>query len=90
MAKTWEEVRSTLDFTPEDEAIIAMEKDLLCTMARIREEKGLSQKQLAKLCHVKQPAIARMETSTHSPRLDSLLKILVPMGYTLKIEKMER
>jgi hypothetical protein len=27
MAKTWEEVRSTLDFTPEDEAIIEKMKN---------------------------------------------------------------
>jgi hypothetical protein len=27
-----------------------------------------------------------METAVHSPQVDSLLKILTPLGYTLKIE----
>ena len=34
---------------------------------------------------VKQPVIARMEKSVHSPQLSSILKILEPMGYTLQI-----
>ena len=41
--------------------------------------------QLAKMCDVKQPAIARIESLTHSPQVDSLLRILVPLGYTLQI-----
>jgi hypothetical protein len=27
-----------------------------------------------------------METAAHSPQIDSLLRILIPLGYTLKIE----
>ena len=50
-----------------------------------RKEKGLTQMQLAKMCDVKQPAIARIESLTHSPQVDSLLRILVPLGYTLQI-----
>ena len=45
----------------------------------------LTQAQMAELCGVSQPTIARMERSTHSPQLDSLFKILVPLGYTLQI-----
>jgi predicted transcriptional regulator len=86
MASTWKEVRTELQVSDEDEAIIALEKDLIKTIVKIREEQGLSQAQLAKLCHVKQPFIARMETAAHSPQIDSLLRILIPLGYTLKIE----
>jgi transcriptional regulator with XRE-family HTH domain len=55
-------------------------------MVKIREEQGLSQAQLAEKCNMKQSVIARMETAVHSPQVDSLLKILTPLGYTLKIE----
>ena len=55
----------------------------------IRERKGLTQAQLADICEVKQPVIARMEKSIHSPRIDSLLKILTPLGYTLQVVPME-
>ena len=86
---TWKALRKELNITPEDEAIIELEKDLIRSMVKIREEQGLSQKELAEKCNVKQPAIARMEKSAHSPQVDSLLKVLVSMGYTLQIVPMK-
>ncbi|MBQ7274673.1 MAG: XRE family transcriptional regulator [Clostridiales bacterium] len=81
----WKEFREELDLTPEEECVIELEKDLIRTMVQIRESQGLSQAELARLCNVKQPVIARMEKDVHSPQVDSLLKILVPMGYRLQI-----
>lgn len=83
--ETWKKLRSELELTEEDEQVIRMEKELILTMIRIREEKSITQTQLAQLAGVKQPAIARLETMTHSPQIDSLLRILVPLGYTLQI-----
>ena len=60
-------------------------KNLIKTLVQIREEKELTQAQLADICEVSQPVIARLETAVHSPQLNSLLKILVPLGYTLEI-----
>lgn len=82
---TWETLRQELNLSDEDEQIIELEKNIIRMMVSIREEKGLTQKQLADVCGVKQPLIARLEKSTHSPQVDSLLRILVPLGYTLKI-----
>lgn len=87
---TWKTLREELNLTEEDEKVIALEKKLIETMVHIREEKGLTQSQLAKLCDVKQPLIARMESSTHSPQIDSLLRILVPLGYTLQIVPIQK
>lgn len=87
---TWKEIKSDLDLSPEDLNTIELEKDLIRTMIQIREEKGLTQSQLAEMCHVKQPVIARMESSVHSPQIDSLLRILTPLGYTLQIIPMEK
>lgn len=89
MAVTWKELRSQLDISAEDENIIKLEKELMRTIVKLREEKGLTQAQLAELCNIKQPVIARMESSVHSPQIDSLLKILVPLGYTLAIVPMQ-
>lgn len=86
----WREVRKELNISAEDENLIELEKELLRTLVQLREEKGLTQAQLAELCHVKQPVIARMESAAHSPQIDSLLKILAPLGYTLKIVPMEK
>ena len=82
---TWKNLRNELTITEEDEQMIALEKELIMTLVKIREEKGLTQAQMAEICGVSQPTIARMERSTHSPQLDSLFKVLVPLGYTLQI-----
>ncbi len=87
---TWKNVRQELELTAEDENLIEMEKDLIRTMVEIRESKGLTQAQLAKECGVKQPTIARLEKSVHSPQLDSLLRILMPLGYTLQIVPLKK
>jgi len=87
---TWKDVRQELELTAEDENLIEMEKNLIRTMVEIRENKGLTQAELAKKCGVKQPTIARMEKSVHSPQLDSLLRILMPLGYTLQIVPLKK
>ena len=87
---TWKELKNSLSIDKETQNAIDLEKDLFRTMVAIREEKGLTQSQLAEMCHVKQPVIARMESSIHSPQIDSLLKILTPLGYTLQIVPMSK
>lgn len=82
---TWKTLREELKLTVDDEKVIALEENLIKTMVKIREEKGITQTQLARMCDVKQPVIARIESSTHSPQVDSLLRVLVPLGYTLQI-----
>ena len=82
---TWKELKKDLALTQEDQNTIELEKELIRTMINIREEKGLTQSQLAEICNIKQPVIARMESAVHSPQINSLLKILAPLGYTLQI-----
>lgn len=87
---TWKKLKNDLDLSQEELNAIELEKDLIRTMIHIREEKGLTQSQLAEMCNVKQPIIARMESSVHSPQIDSLLRILTPLGYTLQIVPMDK
>lgn len=84
----WRELRDDFAISQEDRNAIELEKDLIRAMINIREEKGLTQSQLAEMCNVRQPVIARMESSVHSPQIDSLLKVLAPLGYTLQIVPM--
>lgn len=72
-------------FTDEEREEINFEASLVCKMVEARENKGLSQRELAELSGVKQPAIARMESLKSKPQIDTLLKVLVPLGYTLDI-----
>ena len=58
---------------------------LIGKLIEAREQKGLSQRELAKMSGVKQPAIARLESMKTTPQIDTLLKILNPLGYTIEI-----
>lgn len=64
---------------------IKLQVALIGKMIEAREEKGLSQRELAELSGVKQPAIARLESMKTMPQIDTLLKLLIPLGYTLSI-----
>lgn len=90
MATTWKDLRKELNISEEDERIIELEKELILTLVKLREEKGLTQSQLAEMCNVKQPVIARIENAVHSPQIDSILRILAPLGYTLQIVPIEK
>ncbi|MCL2019006.1 MAG: helix-turn-helix transcriptional regulator [Oscillospiraceae bacterium] len=89
MATKWEEYRQTLNLTAEDEEIISLEKSLICAVVEAREQSGLTQKQLSELCGIKQPVIARLESAAHSPQINSMIKILKPLGYKLAVIKEE-
>lgn len=88
--KNWKTVRKSLNLTKEDETAIAFEKSLIDSVIDIREKKGLSQIELAKKANMKQSQLARFEKAVHSPQINSLIKILYPLGYTLKAEKIRR
>lgn len=85
MTNDWKSYRSTLNLTKEEESLITLEKSLIETLIQARQEQGLSQKELSELCGVTQSVIARLEKGKHSPQLNSLLKVLQPLGYTLQI-----
>jgi len=58
---------------------------MMIELVRARKERGLSQRGLEELSGVKQPVIARMENGSTSPQLDTVLKVLAPLGKTLYI-----
>jgi predicted transcriptional regulator len=87
MSTRWKDYEKTLKITPEDEEMINLEIALIEAVVKAREENGLTQKQLSKLCGVKQPVISRLESAAHSPQINSILKILRPLGYTLAVVK---
>lgn len=82
---TWEEVRNEL-FTQEEIRESDLRVDLIGEIIKARQEKGISQKRLEELSGVKQPVIARLEKGLTSPQLDTILKILAPLGKTLCIK----
>ena len=81
---TWEELQKEL-FTPEEIAASNLRVALIGELIKARQEKGLSQKKLEELSGVKQPIIARMEKGITNPQIDTVLKLLAPLGKTLAV-----
>ncbi|MCI8600566.1 MAG: helix-turn-helix transcriptional regulator [Oscillospiraceae bacterium] len=73
-----------------EKAQIEFETALIRKLVEAREAKGLSQRDLAELSGVKQPAIARLESMKSTPQIDTLFKVLSPLGYTLSIVPIEK
>lgn len=76
--------------TPEEIAESNLRVALIGEIIKARQEKGISQKKLEELSGVKQPIIARMEKGSTSPQLDTILKVLAPLGKTLAIVPLEQ
>ncbi len=75
--------------TPEEIAESDLKVALIGELIKARQEMGISQKKLEELSGVKQPVIARMEKGVTSPQLDTILKLLLPLGKTLAVVPIE-
>ena len=85
----WEEFEKELNITKEQEEEIRLEMEIIEASINARESKKISQRELSKLSGIKQPAIARIEKRVNSPSISTLIKLLYPMGYTLKVVSLE-
>jgi ribosome-binding protein aMBF1 (putative translation factor) len=89
LGHTWAEVRGEL-FTPEEIAASDLRVALIGELIKARNERGISQKKLEELSGVKQPVIARMERGNVMSQIDTVLKVLAPLGKTLAIVPLKR
>lgn len=81
----WNEIRKSLDFTEEEEIEIQLEKDIIQAVIDARKKSQLTQRELSKKSGIKQPSIAKIETCSRSPQITTLIKLLYPMGYTIRV-----
>lgn len=86
---SWEEVRKNLNITPEQEAEIKLEEDIIEATIEARKKCNLTQRELSEKSGIKQPVIARIEKCVNSPQISTLIKLLFPMGYTLRVVPLE-
>lgn len=83
----WSDARNEI-FTPEENAASDLRVALMVELIKARNEKGISQKELERLSGVSQPVIARMERGTTKPQIDTMIKVLTPLGKKLAIVPM--
>ena len=50
-----------------------------------RNTMGISQRELAKLCGIPQSSVARIEAYKTTPNVDTLIKIMYPLGLKLTV-----
>ena len=87
--KTWEDYKNHVKNINEDEKInmeiIEEISEILNEYIKKREELGLSQRDMANKVGLKQSSIARIESFRVKPQMDTMLKVLKPLGLTLAI-----
>ena len=74
----------------EDLELIELEYNLICDFIKLRNELGLTQKQMAEEANVVREMISVIENRTKHPQINTLIKILKPFGYTLSITKINK
>ena len=84
IGRSWEEFEKDI-YTADEIRESDLRVSLISEFIRARDELGISQKKLEELSGVKQPIIARMEKGYSNPRIETVLKLLAPMGKTLAI-----
>lgn len=61
--------------------------DIVLKMVEQRNALGITQRELAAMCGMPQSSVARIETMQTTPNLDTLLKLLQPLGLKLVVAK---
>ena len=91
--KTWNDYKKyvkNIDAANKEEmeSIEAM-ASIIGSIIEHRNALGISQRQLAKLCGMPQSSVARIESYKTTPSIDTLLKVMKPLGLTLSVSHVE-
>lgn len=88
LGSSWRDVEKEL-FSGEEIRVSKLRVSLMNAIIEARQEKDMAQKELEKLSGVKQPHIARIENGNTNPQIDTVLRILAPLGKTLRVVPMD-
>ncbi len=85
--RTWEDFKTkakNIDSTiNEDIEEIEALANIISNIIKKRNELGISQRELAEICGLPHSSVARIESCSVKPKVDTLLKIMKPLGLTL-------
>ena len=59
---------------------------IISSIIEKRYELGITQRELANICGVPHSSVARIEACTVKPNVETLLKIMRPLGLTLEVK----
>lgn len=84
----WQDVKDSMtSLTDEEKREVDLMADIISKIIERRQELGISQRELEKLTGVRQEAICRIENMKNMPQLDTLIKLMEPLGLKLSVSK---
>lgn len=87
MTLEWSEVKKEItSLSNSEKEYLSFMAELIGEIVKRRAELNLSQRDLAQLIGLPQPSIARFETLEVVPRINTIFKIIEPLGFKLKLE----
>ena len=78
------------DYKERTEVLDSLEQDFIDSLVKLRKTRDLTQQKMADDAGVIRETVARIENRITSPQVNTLLKILEPLGYTIKITKIKK
>ncbi|MCH5277874.1 MAG: helix-turn-helix transcriptional regulator [Desulfovibrionaceae bacterium] len=81
----WDFYNDDSNVSPVERAKIEFQVELIGKLVEARKAKGFTQAQLAEAAGLRQPAVARLERMKATPQIDTLFRLLIPLGYKLAI-----
>ena len=89
--KSWKDVKKEIEgnLTQDDLDEIKLEEEIIKATIEVRKSAKLTQQELSELSGIVQPSIAKIENFTRTPQYTTLMRLLRPMGYTIKVVPLE-
>lgn len=85
--RTWEDFKNNSKniskITKEDIEEMEELATIISVIIERRNELGLSQRELAEICGLPHSSVARIEACTVKPKVETLIKIMKPLGLKL-------
>ena len=78
-----------MNYMKDEKRMMELEYNLICEFIKLRNELGLTQKEMGEASDTVREIIAVIETRRKHPQINTLIKILEPFGYTLSITKIK-
>jgi|ASRL01.1.fsa_nt_gi predicted transcriptional regulator len=82
----WNDLKQSINSISDTEKTeIEATAKIMASIIKRRKELKISQRDLEKLSGIKQSAIARIEKQNNSPSIETLIKLMEPLGLTLTV-----
>ena len=85
--RTWEDLKKDTkklnNIVKEDIEEMEILAHIISAIIERRNEMGISQRELANICGLPHSSVARIESCAVKPKVETLIKIMKPLGLTL-------